>query len=197
MNAGCAQSVGRLQGMPALDAPLTLRAVAHLDLEVPNDRLDLRELFLILRRHMALGDRPAAVGTRCRDRRRVRLVDLRRATAAPVPAVARTGPPAGTTTATLRTVLGERGRLPAPGAALGRQLLFQMVVLALQPLDLALQAVNLSLLAVVVDLAVALAPRQLCAQSVELALQVLGRIAVPGLHAKVMPQFQNLYKSKI
>ena len=92
-----------------------------------------------------------------------------------------------TTTATLRSVLGERGRLPAPGAALGRQLLFQMVVLALQPLDLAFQAVDLSLLAVVVDLAVALAPRKLCAESVELALQVLVRIAVPGLHAKVMP----------
>ena len=132
----------------------------------------------------------------------MRLVDLRRATAAPVPAVAHTGPPAGTTTTTLRPVLGERGRLPTPGAALGLQLLFQMVVLALQPLDLALQAVDLSLLAVVVELAVALAPRQLClaprqlcAESVELALQVLVRFAVPGLHAKVMPQFRKLYKS--
>ena len=71
-----------------------------------------------------------------------------------------------------------------------------MVVLALQPLDLALQAVDLSLLAVVVDLGVALAPRQLCVESVELALQVLVRIAVPGLHAKVMPEFRNLYKSQ-
>ena len=146
---------------------------------------------------MARRNRPAAVGTRRRDRRRVRLVDLWRATAAPVPAVARTGSPSGTTTATLRPVLGERGRLPPPGAALALQLLFQMVVLALQPLDLALQAVDLSLLAIVVELAVPLAPRQLCAESVELALQVLVRIAVPGLHAKVMPQFRNLYKSQI
>lgn len=114
-----------------------------------------------------------------------------------MPVVARTGPPSGTTPATLRPVLGERRRLPSPRAALGLQLLLQMLVLALQPLDLALQAVDLSLLAVVVELAVALAPRQLCAESVELALQVLVRIAVPGLHAKVMPQFRNLYKSTL
>ena len=58
--------------MPALDAPLTLRVIAHLDFEVTNDRFDLRELFLILRRHVAARNRAAAVRTRRRDRCRVR-----------------------------------------------------------------------------------------------------------------------------
>ena len=66
-------------------------------------------------------------------------------------------------------------------------------------LDLALQAVDLTLLATVLALlvlGVALAPRQLRAEPFDLGLQVLVRIAVPDLHAKVMPQFRNLYKSQ-
>ena len=45
-------------------------------------------------------------------------------------------------------------------------------------------------------LGVALAPRQLRAEPFDLGLQVLVRIAVPDLHAEVMTQFRNLYKSK-
>ena len=62
-----------------------------------------------------------------------------------------------------------------------------------------MQAVDLTLLATVLALlvlGVALAPRQLRAEPFDLGLQVLVRIAVPDLHAKVMPQFRNLYKSK-
>ena len=160
LRAGRPQRVGSLQPVPALDAPLTLRAVAHLDLEVTNDRFDLRELFLILRSHVAARNRAAAVRTRRRDRRRVRLVDLRRARAATVTAVLRARTPPGTPAATLRSVLGERGRLPAPGAVRRRQLLFQVVVLALQTVDLALHAVDLTLL----TLARALASLQLGTQ---------------------------------
>ena len=37
---------------------------------------------------------------------------------------------------------------------------------------------------------------ELRAEPFDLGLQVLVRIAVPDLHAKVMPQFRNLYKSQ-
>ena len=75
----------------------------------------------------------------------------------------------------------------------------QLLDLPLLTLDLALQAVDLTLLATVLALlvlGVALAPRQLRAEPFDLGLQVLVRIAVPDLHAKVMPQFRNLYKSQ-
>ena len=113
-----------------------------------------------MRRHVVARNRAAAVRTRRRDRRRVRLVDLRRARAATVTAVLRARTPPGTPAATLRSVLGERGRLPAPGAVRRRQLLFQVVVLALQTVDLALHAVDLTLL----TLARALASLQLGTQ---------------------------------
>jgi hypothetical protein len=175
LRAGRAQRVGSLQPVPALDAPLTLRAIAHLDFEVTNDRFDRRELFLILRSHVAARNRAAAVRTRRRDRCRVRLVDLRRARAATVTPVTRTRSPSGTSAATLRPVLGERGRLPAPGAARRRQLLFQVVVLALQTVDLALQTVLVPLQTVDLTLlpfARALAAPQLCTQPRDLVALV-------------------------
>ena len=69
---------------------------------------------------------------------------MRRARAAPLPAIAHTGPPAGTTAATLWPLLGEGCGLPASRAALGRQLLLQVLVLAPQALVLTLQAVLLT-----------------------------------------------------
>ena len=86
-----------------------------------------------------------------------------------------------------------------PCPARGGQLPPQVLDLPLLTLVLALQAVDLTLLATVLALlvlGVSLAPRQLRAEPFDLGLQVLVRIAVPGLHAKVMPQFRNLCKSK-
>ena len=93
-----------------------------------------------------------------------------------------------------------------PRPARGGQLPPQLLDLPLLTLDLplltlvlALQAVDLTLLATVLALlvlGVALAPRQLRAEPFDLGLQVLVRIAVPDLHAEVMTQFRNLYKSK-
>ena len=55
--------------MPALHAPLTLRAVAHLDVEAPHEGTHLGQVFLILRRHTVQRDRAAAVRTARRGRR--------------------------------------------------------------------------------------------------------------------------------
>ena len=161
--------------LSALHPPLTLRAVADLDVEAAHDRAHHGQLFLILRRHAGHFDRAAAVRTRRRDRRRVGLVDPRRARAAAVAAILRPRPPAGTPAASLRPVLGKRGRLAVAGAARRGQLLLQVVDPMLQAVVLALQAVVLALQAVVLaspGLVVALASRQLPAKPFEVGAQI-------------------------
>ena len=196
LHARRAQRVGGLQHVMALHPPLTTRAVADLDVEAAHDRAHHRQLFLILRRHAGHFDRAAAVRTRHRNRRRVGLVDPRRARAAAVAAILRTGPPSGTPPATLRPVLGKRRGLPATRPACLVQLPFQALDLLLQALILPLQAVVLALQ----PLCVALAPRQLSLEPFEVAVQfrnpMRGRFPVGGRHATVMAQFPKLYKSK-
>ena len=97
---------------------------------------------------------------------------MRRARPASLPAIARAGTPAGTTAATLRPLLGERCGLPASRAALGRQLLFQVLVLAFQPLDLTLQAVVPALQAAILTVH-ALVARQIVAQPPDLPILLL------------------------
>ena len=193
LHARRAQRVGGLQHVVALHPPLTLRAVADLDVEAAHDRAHHGQFFLILRRHAGHFDRAAAVRTRHRNRRRVGLVDPRRARAAAVAAILRTGPPSGTPPATLRPVLGKRRSLPATLPACLVQLPFQALDLLLQTVILPLQAVVLALQA----LRVALAPGQLPMEPFDFGVQVLNpiliRTPVRGRHANVMPQVRNLY----
>ena len=161
--AGRPQRVGGLQGVPALDPPPTRRAVADLDVEAAHHWAHRGKVFLILCRRAGHFDRAAAVRTGRRGRRRQGLVDPRRTRAAPLPAIARTGPPSGTAAATLRPVLGERRGLPASRPALGPQLLFQVLVLAPQALVLTLQAVVLAMQTAVLAVH-ALVARQIVAQ---------------------------------
>ena len=195
LHARRAQRVGGLQHVVALHPPLTLRAVADLDVEAPHDRAHHGQFFLILRRHAGHFDRAAAVRTRRRDRRRVGLVNPRRARAAAVAAILRTGPPAGTPPATLRPALGKRRGLPATRPACLVQLPFQVLDLLLQAVILPLQAVVLALQ----PLCVALAPRQLLLEPFEVGVPfrnpLRGRFPVGGRHAPVMPQSPKLYKS--
>ena len=160
------------QGVAALHPPPTLRAVADLDVEAAHQRAHRGEVFLILRRRAGHFDRAAAVRTARRRRRRDGLVDPRRTRAAPLPAIARTGPPAGTAPATLRPLLGERSGLPASRAAFRPQLLFQVLVLALQALVLTLQAVVPALQAAILPMH-ALVARQIVTQSPELPVLLL------------------------
>ena len=170
--AGRPQRVGGLQRVATLDTPPTLRAVADLDVEAAHQWAHRGQVFLILLRRTGHVDRAAAVRTPHRHRRRQGLVDVRRARPAPLPAIARTGPPAGTFAATLRPLLGEGCGLPASRAALGRQLLFQVLVLVLQPLDPTLQAVVLTLHATVLAVHVFVA-RQFVTQSRDLSVLLL------------------------
>ena len=90
---------------------------------------------------------------------------MRRARPASLPAIARTRPSPGTFAATLRPLLGEGCGLPASRAALGLQLLFQVLVLATQALVLTLQAVLLTVHVLVA--------RQLVTQSRDLPVLLL------------------------
>ena len=151
--------------MAALDTPPTLRAVADLDVEAAHHGAHRGQVLLILRRRISHVDRAATVWTPRRHRRRQGLVDVRRARPAPLLAIAPTGPPAGTSASTLRPLLGEGCGLPASRAALGRQLLFPVLVLAPQALVLTLQAVLLTVHVLV--------PRQFVTQSCDLPLLLL------------------------
>ena len=131
LDGGRAQRVGSPQGVPALHPPPARRAMTHLDVEAPHQRTHFRQVFLILRRRAGHHDRLAAVRTRRRGRRRVRLVNPRRRPAATLLPILRPGAPAGTPAAALRTALGEGGRLPTPGALRRLELLLQMLVAAL------------------------------------------------------------------
>ena len=158
--------------MAALDPPPTLRAVADLDVEATHQRAHRGKVFLILCRRAGHFDRAAAVRTGGRRRRRQGLVDVRRARPASLPAIARTGPPSGTAAATLWPVLGERRGLTASRAALGPQLLFQVLVLAPQAHVLTLQAVVLTMHAAVLVVHVFVA-RQFVTQSRDLPVLLL------------------------
>ncbi len=201
LHARCAQRVGGLQNVAALNPLPTLRAVADLNVEAPHHRTHRRQFLLVLRRHAGYFDRATAVRTRRRNRRRVHLVDSRREPTAAVTAILRTGPPSGTLPFPLRSVLGKRRRLPATRPACLVQLSFQTLVLLLQAVILSLQAAALALqprLLALQSLGVPLPPGQLFLKPFEVAVQILnaGRLPVDGRHAIVMPYSAKLYKSK-
>ena len=111
LHAGRPQRVGGLQPVPALHAPTTLRAMAHLDVEASHDGAHHRNVFLVLRRHARHCHRTATVRTRRRRRRAVGCIHARRPSSAGPPSVLRTATTARTAAATLRVVLREGRRL--------------------------------------------------------------------------------------
>ena len=89
-----------------------------------------------LERHRVLDILPA-VGTRPRRRRRMGLVNPRRAAAASLPPVPCTGPAAWAPAAPLRPVLGEGRGLPSARAAGGGELLLEVFATTLPPVPVA------------------------------------------------------------
>ena len=178
--------------MVALHPPLTLRAVADLDVEAPHDRAHHGQFFLVLRRHAGHFDRAAAVRTRRRDRRRNGSRRPRRARAAAVAAILRTGPP-------IRDAPRPCGRSLANGGPAGDPLRrassncrFRRSTCCFRRSTCRCRR-SFALL----PLCVALAPRQLPLEPFDFGVQVLNpiliRTPVRGRHANVMPQVPNLY----
>ena len=133
LRAGRAQRIRCLKRVAALHSLLTPRAAAHLDIKAAHDGIHRQEVFLVFRSPADHLDCAAAVRTPGRCRHRVVLVDPRRARAAPLAPVGRTGPPPRTPAASGRSLAkGAAGRLPKSGSARGGQLLLDVVYLPLQ-----------------------------------------------------------------
>jgi len=135
-----AQRVRRLPRMPPLDPAAALRAVAHRDAKLVDDRPLHGEIFLKLRDDTAAPDRAAAVGTPCGQRRVVRHVNARRRTPVRRPAVggARLAP--GAIGILLGQPTRERRGLAIGSATRHLELFFQPFVFAAQTIALDLRA---------------------------------------------------------
>ncbi len=129
--------------MPTLHAAPTLRALPDGDVKAPDDWLDDREVFLILRRHAQLVQRPATPRTRLGERGIVGRIDPcgNRATRpAPIPP---TGPSPRLPAAALGSILRERRGLPETGPPRGGQLLREAFTPTLPPVTIARDARHL------------------------------------------------------
>ena len=173
--------------MPPLHAAATVRALPDGHVKAPDDGLDEREVFLILRRHAELVQRPATPRTRLGERGGVGRIDPcgngpTRPTSIPA-----TGPPPRPPAVALGPILGERCGLPETGPPRGGQLLREAFTPTLPPV------------------AIARDTRHLLAQAREVPLLSLDQIVaiVPGRaraligHATFMADSPKKYKRKI
>jgi hypothetical protein len=126
--------------MSALHAAVTAATPSDVDVKAPHDRLDRRQIFLILRGDVRLAYRIATGRTGLGHRHGIRL--MHDGWDGPLPAatirLARLAPRAARPP--LRRAFRERRRLSGTRAAGGIQFVFQSRVLALQPYALALDA---------------------------------------------------------
>ena len=137
LHRGGAECIGGLETVAALHAAPTLRTVADLDVEATHEGAHLGEVFLMLRGHAWHFDGAAAVGARPWRRRRIGLIDPRRARAASLGSVLCAGSPPRAPAAPLRPVLPEGGGLAStrpPGVV---ELLLEVFTPALPPVSVA------------------------------------------------------------
>ena len=187
--------------MPALHAAATVCALPDGHVKAPDNGLDDGEVFLILRRHAQLVQRPATPRTRRGERGGVGRIDpCGNGTTRPAPI-----PPAGASprppATALRAIFGERRGLPTPGPPRGRELPRQVLVLPVQSIAFARQPIPFSR----EPIPRALAPRQLLSQTRDRfvvvsdpldTIGVCGTCALIG-HARVMADSTQKYKYKI
>lgn len=182
-----AQRIGGLQGMPALHAAPALRALANVDVKATHAGPLHGELFLVLGRDADPPDGPLTVRARRRQRRGVRLVDVRRPTATGGPAIGRTRFAARTVWMRASGATRERGRLAVDGAARGLEVVFQFLVLAPQALALRFR------------------PTQVVPQPLDFASLLVDDLLRVGRcrrlvvlrHTAVMPNLRSEYKWKM
>ena len=120
--------VGGLQGMPALDAPVTALAVADGNAKLADEGPHDREIFLMRGGLAGLRERATTRRTRGRQRRVVVLVDASRWGSMRLPPIGATRLAPGTQRRPARGAARERRRLSMERAA-------RLVEIALQPVD--------------------------------------------------------------
>src|SRR5579862_7843235 len=129
--------------MATLDTATAPLAPADVQIKLPDDDADDRQLFLVLRGDGCFNDPTGAGRTLRRERHVVALVDLRRNSPTGFRAVRTARLPPGPFRMRGQR-LGERGGLPEPGAPRLVQLSFQVIDLAAKPFLLALKLVTLT-----------------------------------------------------
>ena len=174
--------------MPPLHAPMTARALAHMDRKATHDRRHRRQIFLILGRDARLAYDATAVGTGRRQRDIVRLVHDRRDGALATAPIRTARLPAGAPRSSFWGALRERRRLARTGATRGLQFVFQPRVLTLQPRPISFDARTFGFL----SFEFVTQPRILSPQFVD---RVAGRLLGAPTHASLMPEFPFQYKS--
>jgi len=181
-----AKRIGRLQGMAALHATMTLPAAPHRDAKLVDDRPLHRQVFVVLQDDAAPDHRATAIGTMRGQRYVVSDIDARRAKPMGVAPVRGAGFPARALRMRLRQAARKRRRLPARTAARHLELFFQSLVFASQPVAFDLGPFQIVLepfdpLRLVFDDLLRVTRRR-----------ILGR----PRHAIVMPESRAQYKEK-
>jgi hypothetical protein len=173
--------------MPTLHAPMALGALANGDLEAADHRRLDRQLLLILGGDPHGPDRAVALRALRGERRRIRLIDVGRRTAMPVPPMGSAGFAAAAPWVCHAGAPRERGGLPRDRAARRLELLFQFLVFAAQPLAFRFRAAQI--LAQPVDLSPLLVN--------DLLRGSRRRRLVALRHTTVMPDRRSKYKRQI
>ena len=122
--------------MAPLHATAADGAVSNVNVKASDERPLHGQLFLVLPREALRTDCAAAVGTAGRQRRLIRFVDVARRGAMPAPAVRAARFAAGPLRRRRAGAARKRRRLPGAGAPRRFEFLFQLLVLAAQPLPL-------------------------------------------------------------
>ena len=182
MAARCAERIGGLQRMSALDPTATLPTAADMHVKTADMGPHDRQIFLDLGRDTRFGDAPTAVRTPVWKRNVNDLINGGGRLPMTMATVASTGATTGWPRIWFRRALRERRRLPLAGAPRGRELFLQPLVLTLQPLARLLRFLELP------------------TQTIDFSIKVferrglwLGRLASVG-HAPVMPESLLEYK---
>jgi hypothetical protein len=183
LGGGRAERIGRLQGMPALDAAPTPLTLPDVDAKRAHGRPYRREIFVVLHRQPRFNHPTGTAGTHGRHRRLVGFIEVSGDGAVGRPPIRRAWLATGTARVRRAPILRERRSLPIPGAPRGLEFFVQSLVLAAQPFVLPPQR-----------LAIPLGAIRTFAQRIDLVAR-RGRVAGPFIwHVDVMPDPPKKYK---
>jgi hypothetical protein len=196
-----AERVRCLQSMAALHPPVARGAVADRDRERPHDRLNARQVLLILHRVAGQADGPAAMRAGGGQRRLVGLVDARGNRAMRPTPIREASPPTGPPRPTPGQAARERRGLTMGGPSRRIQFVFEPLDLLAQRVPFAtvpIARMSGSVLVATEAFDFALLPRDLLLLPLELGDQFLARRrAPPRSHAAVIASCGAKYKRKL
>jgi hypothetical protein len=177
--------IGRLQGVATLHAAAASTTATAVHIEPAHHRPHGREIFLILRRHMGVVDRPTALRAGRRHRHVLHVIDDGGRRALALSTIRRSRLSAGPPRRSARRAFRERRGLPIAGSTRRLQLLPQPLVFAAQSITFSLDAFE-----------IATQPLDFLPPRLGTRWRVGPDWAIGALtHAPVMPESARQYKS--